>query len=158
MKTTTFLSGKGEMSMSINTKPITEVPVIEELSEGDKLLVNSGGAAKQIDASKVGGSGGGGGGIIYCMPMGGTEESLNVSCHKSASRNETDIMTFVEFAGLVSSGPVSLAISEDGVLELYLTPMMIMPNHETSTAMGMFLMNGDVVIMNLLFPDSAGLD
>lgn len=37
--------------MSINFKKITDVPVITELTEGDTLLVNNGGAAKQIDAS-----------------------------------------------------------------------------------------------------------
>ena len=43
--------------MSINFKKITEVTEITELSEGDKLIVNSNGAAKQIDASKIGGGG-----------------------------------------------------------------------------------------------------
>ena len=39
--------------MSINFKPINEVPEIEALNEGDKLLVNSNGTARQIDAEKV---------------------------------------------------------------------------------------------------------
>lgn len=45
--------------MSFNFKPINEVPEIDAVSDGDKLLVNSNGAAKQIDANKIGGSGGG---------------------------------------------------------------------------------------------------
>lgn len=144
--------------MSINTKPITEVPVIEELSEGDKLLVNSGGAAKQIDASKVGGSGGGGGVIIYGMMFGMEGENLNVTCHKSAARTESDIMTFVEFEELVSSGPMALAISEDGVHEMYIIPMMLIPDSETSMAQGLMFMGTSVANINFLFPDSAGLD
>lgn len=144
--------------MSINTKPITEVPVIEELSEGDKLLVNSGGAAKQIDASKVGGSGGGGGGIIYCLPIDGTEDNIFVSCHKSAARTESDIMTFVEFEELVSSGPMALAISEDGVHEMYIIPMMLIPDSETSMAQGMIFMVQSVANINFIFSDSTGLD
>ena len=42
----------------MNFKKITDVPVLEEILEGDMLVVNHGGAAAQIDASKVGGSGG----------------------------------------------------------------------------------------------------
>ena len=33
--------------MAINFKPINAVPVTEELADGDMLLVNSGGTAKQ---------------------------------------------------------------------------------------------------------------
>lgn len=39
----------------MNLKPINEVPEIESLQEGDKILVNSNGTAKQIAARKVGG-------------------------------------------------------------------------------------------------------
>lgn len=39
----------------MNLKPINEVPEIESLQEGDKILINSNGAAKQVAASKVGG-------------------------------------------------------------------------------------------------------
>lgn len=37
----------------MNFRPINEVPEIEALTEGDKLLVNSNGTARQIDAEKV---------------------------------------------------------------------------------------------------------
>ncbi|MBP3427125.1 MAG: hypothetical protein J6M47_02550 [Clostridia bacterium] len=37
----------------MNFRPINEVPEIEALNEGDKLLVNSNGTARQIDAEKV---------------------------------------------------------------------------------------------------------
>ena len=141
--------------MSINVKPINEVPVIDALSEGDKLLVNSNGSAKQIDASKVGGSGGGGGVIIYGAIVGMEGETLNVSCHKSAARTESDVMTFVEFAELVSSGPMALAVSEDGVHEMYLIPMMLTPDSETSMAQGLMLMGTSIATINFIFPDSA---
>ena len=42
----------------MNFKKITDIPVLEEILDGDMLVVNHGGAAAQIDASKVGGSGG----------------------------------------------------------------------------------------------------
>lgn len=41
----------------MNLKPINEVPEIDSLQEGDKILVNSNGLATQIAAEKVGGGG-----------------------------------------------------------------------------------------------------
>lgn len=56
--------------MSVNIKPINDVPVVEEVTAGDKVLVNRSGAAVQIDASKVGGGGGAAGGVVYADIMG----------------------------------------------------------------------------------------
>lgn len=54
--------------MSNFLKPINNLPVAESVSEGDKILINNGGVAKQIDASLVGG-GGSGGTVIYAQIM-----------------------------------------------------------------------------------------
>lgn len=56
------------MSENINLRPISELPEVESVSEGDKLLLNSNGEAKMIAASKVGGSGGGGG-TVYLQAV-----------------------------------------------------------------------------------------
>lgn len=103
--------------MSINFKPINEVPEVESLSEGDKLLVNSNGAAKQIDASKVGGSGGGGG-VFYAGP-GENENGLTFMVF--ADKELTKTMTFAEGMAVFESGPVVISVSFEG------TPMFIYP-------------------------------
>lgn len=68
--------------MSFNFKPINEVPEVESISDGDKVLINSNGTAKQIDASKIGG-GGGGGGTVYLNVLNITEDlsEMTVQCY-----------------------------------------------------------------------------
>lgn len=141
--------------MSINVKPINEVPEIETLSDGDKLLVNNNGAAKQIDASKVGGSGGGT--IIYCNPvtMDG-ETTLIMSGHKDIERTEEKRYSFSEFSALLTSSVIALSIlSLDGEMEVYVTPMMINLDTEFNTAQILALSGSQVSTIVLLFSDSS---
>ena len=66
--------------MSFNFKPINEVPEINTVSNGDKLLVNSNGTAKQIDANKITS---GGGGTVYLKILQSSEDlsEMTVQCY-----------------------------------------------------------------------------
>ena len=93
--------------MAINFKPINEVPTIEALAEGDKVLVNSGGTAKQINASLVGGSGGGT--VIYIKDFTeGTDTTTGSPC-KDAEL--TQVMTTEELLAAFAAGPVVLSVT-----------------------------------------------
>lgn len=82
--------------MSINFKPINEVPVIDGFSDGDMVLVNSGGTAKQIDASKVGG--GGGSAPVYLQPSSDTA----ATAYKDEAY--TQMMTYAEGEAAAKNG------------------------------------------------------
>lgn len=47
------------MSETMNLRPFSNLPETDAIKEGDKVLVNQDGIAKQLDAGKIGGSGGG---------------------------------------------------------------------------------------------------
>lgn len=93
--------------MAINFKPINEVPTIEALAEGDKVLVNSGGTAKQIDASLVGGSGGGT--VIYIKDFTEGTDMMTGSPCKDAEL--TQVMTTEELLAAFAAGPVVLSVT-----------------------------------------------
>ena len=93
--------------MAINFKPINEVPTIEALSDGDTLLVNSGGTAKQIDASLVGGSGGGT--VIYIKDY--TEGTDMVTGSPCKDAELTQVMTTEELLAAFAAGPVVLSVT-----------------------------------------------
>lgn len=93
--------------MAINFKPINEVPTIEALAEGDKVLVNSGGTAKQIDASLVGGSGGGT--VIYIKDF--TEDTDMMAGSPCKDAELTQVMTTEELLAAFAAGPVVLSVT-----------------------------------------------
>lgn len=97
--------------MAINFKPINEVPTIEALSDGDTLLVNSGGTAKQIDASLVGGSGGGT--VIYIKDY--TEGTDMVTGSPCKDAELTQVMTTEELLAAFAAGPVVLSVTMDSI-------------------------------------------
>lgn len=107
--------------MAINFKPINEVPVVEELAEGDMLLVNSGGAAKQIDASKVGGSGGGT--IIYLKDFTPDDSGSNATAAPCKDAEMTQVLSTAELAVAIASGPVVLYADAMG-MPAWFTPML----------------------------------
>ena len=107
--------------MAINFKPINEVPVAEELAEGDTLLINSGGTAKQIDATKVGGSGGGT--IIYLKDYTPDESDGNATASPCLDAEMTQVMSTAELAATIASGPVVLYTDAMGVAA-WMTPFM----------------------------------
>ena len=102
--------------MSNFLKPINTLPVAEAISEGDKILINSSGVAKQIDASIVGG--GGGMTAIYAKPA--VDNETAVMAYKDA--DYTQQMTYAEGKKAFENGAI-LTLTEGGV-NLPLTVLM----------------------------------
>ena len=94
--------------MSNFLKPINTLPVAESVSEGDKILINSGGVAKQIDASLVGG--GGGMTAIYAKPA--VDNETAVMAYKDA--DYTQQMTYAEGKKAFENGAF-LILKENGM-------------------------------------------
>lgn len=122
--------------MAINFKPINEVPEITEISEGDKLLVNSGGEAKQIDAGKVGGSGGASAEVIHIAVEDMSAASVEAPAYADADM--TQMMTYEQGKAALLAGNAILvhneAIAEDGA-EAYLYPLLVQAVDEVKIAM-----------------------
>lgn len=112
----------------MNLKPINEVPEVEALQEGDKILINSGGAAMQIAAEKVGGSGGG---ITTIYGALGTMGEGVFVATAYADKEMTKPLTFAEGKAILESGMrLALSMAELGVDSwAYLFPM-VQPNEE----------------------------
>jgi len=131
--------------MSINFKPINEVPVIDGFSEGDMVLVNSGGTAKQIDASKVGG---GGGGTIYAS---GEFSGEMVMIPAYADPELTTQLTYEQGVALCSGGAVLSAEMSGQVA--WLTPLAAVPILDSKTIMCICMAETMIQVM-LTFSDS----
>lgn len=123
--------------MSMNIKPINEVPFIENLSENDSLLVNSGGAAKQIAASKIVSSGGGGGSSkpIYISLINSDLSDEIVMAAAYDDEAYTSLLTFEEGAERLLSGSVIVADTgaDEGVF--FLTPLFFQNVNEAKASM-----------------------
>lgn len=102
--------------MAINFKPINELPEIESVSEGDKLLVNSGGTAKQIDASKFAESGSGSGGGSAPAYLKSLDDEFADMPAYAAYKDEgmTQMMTYAEGLAAAKGGAMwALKLSEE---------------------------------------------
>lgn len=104
--------------MSNFLKPINNLPVAESISEGDKILINSSGVAKQIDASLVGG-GGGGMTVIYAKYA--DENEVTVMAYKDA--DYTQQMTYAEGKKAFENGAIAI-MTQDGMPPAALTVLM----------------------------------
>lgn len=135
----------------MNFKPIGEVPEVQALAEGDKLLVNSGGMAKQIDASKVGGSGGGSAPVYVQL---GAELTEPVMAYKDEAF--TQPMTYDEGVAALLGGSMWVAeyIGEwmvsgliAGVPNAGAKMLMVMP--------GFMMAMGEGEMLTVVFSDTA---
>jgi hypothetical protein len=90
------------MNENINLRPISELPEVESISDGDKLLLNSNGEAKLIDASKVGGSGGGGTIYVEMIEVDETFDNAAFVCYADAEH--TQQLTYEEGKKLLIAG------------------------------------------------------
>lgn len=131
--------------MSINFKPINEVPMIDEFSEGDTVLVNCGGTAKQIDASKVGG---GGGGIVYISSEFSGEM---VYAPAYADSELTTQLTYEQGIALCSGGALIEANMEGQVA--WVTPLAAIPMADAKAIM-CFCMVESIIQIALIFSDT----
>ena len=137
--------------MSNFLKPINNLPVAESVSEGDKILINSGGVAKQIDASLVGASGSGGT-VVYAQIM---DETFGVvTAYKDAEH--TQMMTYEE-GQKAFSGIAIVNINSMG-MKFALIPAAAFANEATKTFMAIsfakFALVEDASPIRVVFSDS----
>lgn len=139
--------------MAINFKPINELPEIESVSAGDKLIVNSGGAAKQIDASKVGG--GGSADIIY-VDASGVGEGTTIQTVAYADKGMTAPMTYAQGMAALLAGNAIMMVreSEDG--EMYMFPMLVQAMDEVKMAVAITVAEATMIQIALMFSDTEG--
>lgn len=142
--------------MSMNIKPINEVPFIEALTENDSVLVNSGGVAKQIPASKIGGRGGGGKPVYISIIEGDfSSESMVVKAFDDEAL--TSQLTFAEGVERFLGGSVLAFKSEtedaSGVVSI--TPLFSSNTNETKISMCMVNMGNEAPTeMTVAYSDS----
>ena len=138
--------------MAINFKPINELPEIESVSDGDKLLVNSGGMAKQIDASKFAGSGSGSGsggaaGVIYIDMSEQMEGEDGIMTTISGAFSDVSLSTpytYEQGKALLLCGN-AMACVEEGAVNMCLLPTMFVLDDDAHSAMVMVAIAGDVM-------------
>lgn len=142
--------------MSFNFKPINEVPEIDAVSVGDKLLVNSNGAAKQIDASKIGG---GGGGTVYLNVLQTSEDFSEMVVQCYADEGLTMALDYETGKKLFMSGASAYVSIPTGQT----TPAIVSINFSLlaweylaeKSAMGLCITHaGTVGMVNVLFSDT----
>lgn len=138
----------------MNLKPINEVPEVEALQEGDKILINSNGAAMQIAASKVGGSGGGVGAIYGAIQM---DDNGDAFITAYADKEMTVSMTYAEGKAMAESGMrlcVDMtATGTDGWM--YLFPIAL-PIDLAKAIQSTISVGGDALDIMILFTDTLG--
>lgn len=143
----------------MNLKPINDVPEIESLQEGDKILVNSNGLAKQIAAEKVGGSGGGMG-TFYGEPAPGPDNS-GLMFTAYSDKELTVPMTYAEGKEMVENGGMRLCMSAALMGDvngwMYVIPAMVIPIDEQYMIMGSIAMGADVSELWIVFSDTPGI-
>ena len=83
---------------NINFRSINEVETAEFLADGDKVILNSGGITKQIDASRIGG----GGGILYAQMISTTE------CYLYADEGHTQMLKYSEAKKAIMLGATTI--------------------------------------------------
>lgn len=107
------------MSENINLRPISELPEVESVSVGDKFLLNSGGEAKLIDASKMGG----GGGTIYAELEFATDSDSDNIARVYADEAHSNMLTYDQAKEKLKSG--AALIYADLEVTAVVTPLTI---------------------------------
>lgn len=140
----------------MNFKKITDIPVLEEILEGDMLVVNHDGSAAQINASKVGGRGEGNiGQILYVTFEPRTEGTRTVEVYSDESR-ET-MMTFQQGKNALLTTHILCNNFEDEIT--YIIPWGIYFDENNLTAHVRYVWYNNIVesyecYLNLHFSDS----
>lgn len=141
--------------MAINFKPINELPEIESVSAGDKLIVNSGGAAKQIDASKVGGSGGGSADIIYVDGSGFNPENQEFQAMAYADKEMTIPMTYAQGKAALLAGNAIMMTNSGEEGEAYMCPIMVQAVDNAKIAIAFCFLISSTLGLMLMFSDTS---
>ena len=142
--------------MGINFKPINEVPEITEISEGDKLLVSSGGEAKQIDAGMFAASGGASAEVIHIAVEDMSAASVMASAYADAEM--TQMMTYAQGkAALLAGNAIRMhneAIAAEGA-EAYAYPVIVQAADAQKVALAFCYMIESMLQFTLTFSDTA---
>lgn len=144
--------------MAINFKPINELPEIESVSEGDKLLVNSGGTAKQIDASKFAESGSGSGGaagVIYIDMSEQMEGEDGIMITTSGAFSDVSLSTpytYEQGKALLLCGN-AIACVQEGAVTSYILPTMFVLDDDAHSAMVVVAIAGEVTQFGIGFAE-----
>lgn len=138
--------------MAINFKPINELPEIESVSAGDKLIVNSGGAAKQIDASKVGG--GSSADIIY-VDASGLSEGGMAQTVAYADKDMTIPMTYAQGKAALLAGNAIMMLGVDEGMCMF--PMMAQVMDSDKRVMTAVISGAASIQLILIFSDTEGV-
>lgn len=110
------------MSETMNLRPFSNLPETDEIKEGDKVLVNQDGMAKQLDASKISGSGGG---TVYGELTVATSVNIVVVY---ADENHNTQLTYEQAMQMFKGGAIIFG-TLDGVPAI-VTPLAVVPNDE----------------------------
>lgn len=133
--------------MSIHFKPIQEVPFIDTLETGDKLLVNRNGAAHQIDAEKVGG----GRRILYInVTENGENGMMAIACQNP---ERTVPIAYETGVNMMMQGCV-LEFNMGEQVIYYLVPSMFVPDPANKVIMTAVGMGDSMSEVYLIFEDS----
>ena len=135
--------------MAYNFRSINDVPVAGSLASGDKVILNSGGIAKQIDASKLGGSGGGG--TIYAEMEFATDAYTSNIISVYADESHSNMLTYDQAKEKFKSGAVLFGTAFDMITVV--TPLALIYNEGTKTFTMMACFE-DIMPFNVLCADS----
>lgn len=111
------------MSETMNLRPFANLPETDAIKEGDKVLVNQDGMAKQLDASKIGGSGGG---TIYGIPTVATSGNI---VEVYADENHTTQLTYEQAMQMFKGGAVIFGTLDS--VSAIITPLAVVLNDES---------------------------
>ena len=154
--------------MSVNIKPINEVPVVEEVTAGDRVLVNRSGAAVQVPANALGGGSGGGGGAAGGAAGGAVYVDLQSTMGEEGGEAIVQAFTDIEMTTpmdyetgktiLLGAGKLSQdfsAVTPGAVA--YFTPTGVMDIEEAKLMQAMVSLDGTGFSFVIVFSDSIGL-
>lgn len=110
------------MSETMNLRPFSDLPETDAINEGDKVLVNQDGMAKQLDANKIGGSGGG---TIYGKLTTATSGNI-VEVYADEDHNTQ--LAYEQAKQMFKGGAVIFG-TVDGVSAI-ITPLAVIPTDE----------------------------
>lgn len=135
------------MSETMNLRPFVNLPETDAIREGDKVLVNQDGIAKQLDASKIG-AGTGSRGLTIYVSLEELDSAEIVNANAYADKELTTQMIYDEVKEKAMGGVV--ICGSLGGITIIITPSQCILNDEIKVMM----IVSDGVEKSLVFADS----
>ena len=132
------------MSETMNLRPFSNLPETDAIKEGDKVLVNQDGMAKQLDANKLGGSGG----TIYGKP---SIDDSGIIFVVYADVNHNKQLTYEQTMQMFRAGAVIFG-TLNGVTTI-VTPLTVIPIDE-ARAFQMLVCIEEIVQVTVICADT----